>query len=259
MSFSVALLAVLTLGQPQDPTTRDDEERFLKTARVVSNVAVGQGITGARRLELESGGQRRRAVFKRVDQRIEGEYGFGSETATVFRDSFEHEIAAYELDKLLGIGLVPPAVEREIDGERGSVQKWVTRKNLRFVREYPLPAPEPADLDVHAVRLLDYLIFNTDRHLRNLFFDEEWRPVVIDQSMAFPAFTVPFRPLYRFPREVVTRLRALDRQQLELALGRYLEKYQVDAVDARRRLVLELVDQAIAEQGEAETLFHWPR
>ena len=255
----LSLLVVLVLSQPLDPTTLDDTERFLRTARIVSNVAIGQGVTGARRLELESGEQRRRAIFKAVDTRVDSDYHFGSETAAVFRDSFHHEIAAYELDKLLGLGLVPPVVEREIEGQRGSLQIWVTRKNLRFVREYPLPAPEAADRDVHAVRLLDYLIFNTDRHLRNLFFDEDWHPVVIDQSRAFHALTVPARPLHRFPREPVARLRDLDRRQLASALGSYLDESQIDALDARRRVVLELVEQAIAERGSAETLFDWPR
>jgi len=254
----VCLLVALGLSQAQDPSTRDDMERFLRTARVVSNVAVGQGVTGARRLELESGGQRHRAVFKTVDNRFEFDYHFGAETAAGFRDSFEHEIAAYKLDKLLGLGLVPPVVEREVDGLRGSLQVWVTREHLRYVRKHPLPAPDRADDDVHAVRLLDYL-FNTDRHLRNLFFDEEWRPVVIDQSMAFHALTVPYRPLFRFPREAVARLRALDRRQLESALGRHLEEKQIDALEARRRVVLEQVERAIAERGAAETLFDWDR
>jgi len=51
----LSLLVVLVLSQPLDPTTLDDTERFLRTARIVSNVAIGQGVTGARRLELESG------------------------------------------------------------------------------------------------------------------------------------------------------------------------------------------------------------
>lgn len=259
MTVRLALLPLVLLGPPQEDPARDAVERVLATARIVSNVAVGQGITGARILELESDGLRRRAVFKTVDERIEFDYQFGRETAAGYRDSFRHELAAYEIDKLLGLGLVPPVVQREVDGRPGSLQVWVTRTNLRFVRQYPLPAPESASQHVHAVRLLDYLIFNTDRHLRNLFFDEQWRPVVIDHSMAFHSFTRPSRPLYRFPREPVARLRALDRKRLEDALGKYLDDDQLDALEARRRIALEMVDRAVAERGGDETLFEWIR
>lgn len=257
MTARLALLALVLLGPPPEDLERDAAERFLRTARIASNVAVGQGITGARILELEADGQRRRAVFKAVDERVEVDYHFGKETATEFRDSFRHELAAYELDKLLGLGLVPPVVERKIDGRPGSLQVWVARTNLRFVRRLPLPSPESSSQYVHAVRLLDYLIFNTDRHLRNLFFDEQWRPVVIDHSMAFHSFTRPARPLHRFPREPVARLRALDRRRLERALGDYLHDDQLDALEARRLIALELVDRAVTERGSDEALFDW--
>jgi len=35
-----------------------------------------------------------------------------------FLDSYKAEIAAYEIDKVLGMRMVPPAVEREIDGQK---------------------------------------------------------------------------------------------------------------------------------------------
>ena len=42
-----------------------------------------------------------------------------------FSDSWKNEVAAYELDKLLGTRLVPPTVERTISGSKGSLQMWV--------------------------------------------------------------------------------------------------------------------------------------
>ena len=35
------------------------------------------------------------------------------------KDHYKNEIAAYELDKLLGLGMVPPTVERKIGREWG--------------------------------------------------------------------------------------------------------------------------------------------
>ena len=33
-------------------------------------------------------------------------------------ESYKSEIAAYELDKLLGLDMIPPTVERRVQGER---------------------------------------------------------------------------------------------------------------------------------------------
>ena len=40
-------------------------------------------------------------------------------------DRFEYEVAAYELDRLLGLGMVPVTVPREVDGRKNAVQFWV--------------------------------------------------------------------------------------------------------------------------------------
>ena len=40
-------------------------------------------------------------------------------------ESYKSEIAAYELDKLLGLDMVPPAVERQIKGDIGAAVMWV--------------------------------------------------------------------------------------------------------------------------------------
>src|SRR5262245_43413653 len=42
-----------------------------------------------------------------------------------FRQSYKAEIAAYELDKLLKMDMVPPTVERQLQGTKGAGQQWV--------------------------------------------------------------------------------------------------------------------------------------
>jgi len=41
-----------------------------------------------------------------------------------FYESYRSEIAAYELDKLIGLGMIPPSVERRIKGEVGAAILW---------------------------------------------------------------------------------------------------------------------------------------
>jgi hypothetical protein len=252
MLCSFLLLSALVVS----PANRDQTERMLETGRIVSMTDVGEGITGSQKVELEHGGRRVRAIFKMLHSKVDHEYRFAKQSAPVYRDSYRHEIAAYELDKLLGLGLVPVAVEREIQGRRGSLQIWVERVLRIFVHGQPPPDRQRADEQVHAVRLFDYLIFNTDRHFRNLLFTESWRPVLIDHSLAFHPMTKPPRHLHRFPRGLVENLQRLDQRQLKKVLGRYLEKDQLQALAHRRRVILELAAAAVAKRGQ-DALYEW--
>jgi hypothetical protein len=233
------------------------EERFLKRARIVSIQPIGEGITGASRVVLQDGPRTGRAAFKTIDTRLENRYSFGAEAVDTFRDSYRHELAAYALDRLLGFRLVPPVVERKIGGRKGSLQVWVERTLPRFAPAVPPADSRRAADAMHAMRLFDYLVYNTDRHPRNVVFDPTWRPVAIDHSMAFHAFERPYRPLYRFPRGPVDRLRRLDARALDDALRRHLGKDELAGLRTRRQRALQQIDAAIAAHGPEATLFEW--
>jgi len=256
--LGLLLLLTAVTALPEAAADRESTEHILKKGRIVSMADVGEGITGAQKVELERGGRRLRAIFKTLDSKVDFEYRFGTESVPVYRDSYKHEIAAYEFDKLLGLGLVPAVVERKIKGRRGSLQVWADRVLQVFVHRQPPPDRQQADDDVHTARLFDYLVFNTDRHFRNLLFAEDWRPILIDHSLAFHPLKKPPRHLYRFPRGLIERLEALDKRTLKKALGRYLKKDQLQALEQRRQVVLERVAAAIAERGAEEVLFDWP-
>ena len=82
-------------------------EEFLKTAKVVKFTDVPVGVTHPRRGYFEPGGPAGSIVFKALQpSRKSG-----------FWESYKSEIAAYELDKLVGLGMVPPTVERKIQGD----------------------------------------------------------------------------------------------------------------------------------------------
>jgi hypothetical protein len=254
----LALLMLMAAALPADvEAERQAVERVLRDGRVVSIVPLGEGITNSSRVELRDGPRTVTAVFKTADTRVKSQFTFGSETVGFYRDTYRHEVAAYVLDTLLGFGLVPPSVERKVEGKRGSLQAWVDRSLSRFA-----PAPPPADQaradeQMHAMRLFDYLIFNTDRHVRNVVFGTDWRPVAIDNSIAFHAFVRPFRPLYRFPRGPLERLRALDARALDSALRRSLDRDEIAGLVRRRERVLRLADDAVAADGANAVLFEW--
>jgi hypothetical protein len=230
-------------------------ERVLREGQVVSSREVGQGISGAIRMQLRLADAEVQAVFKSADTRFEG-YSFHGEKVATYRDSWRHELAAYELDRLLGLRLVPPTVERKLGGKRGSLQAWAERPLTRFGQGPPPEEPTRAGTYLHAQRFFDYLIFNTDRHVRNVLFGSDWRPVAIDQSISFHPFLRPYRPLYRFPRGPVEAMERLDPRALQERLGRYLEKDEIRGLLERRARLLALV-RAARSEGREDAFFEW--
>ena len=246
--------ASLACGAPATAEARPCEAA-LREGTVVSSREVGQGISGAIRMVLQLRDAQVEAVFKSADTEVPG-YSFHGEKAPMFRDTWKHEVAAYELDQLLGLRLVPTTVERKVSGKRGSLQAWADRPLTRFGRG-PAPLdPAVAETYLHAQRFFDYLIFNTDRHTRNVVLGGDWRPVAIDHSIAFHPLTRPYRPLYRFPRGPVEALERLDPRVLKQRLGRYLDKDEIDGLLERRRRLLALVRAARAE-GRKDAVFEW--
>ena len=244
------------------PLIGEEAEAFLRTAHVVARTPIGKGITRPTRLTLTDGSKTHRAVWKTINdrrmglQRIEGGgYEFD------FRDSWKSEVAAYELDKLLGLGLVPPTVERRIAGRTGSLQLWVEAAMTEDERKRKgLEAPDAAawNAQMHKVRLLHQLTYNTDyRNVRNVLVDPKFRVYAVDSSRAFRIQEELLTPedLVGFSRAVLERLRALDRPTLEARLGAWLEGRQIDGLLARRDRILALVKERIAEKGEEAVLY----
>jgi len=233
-------------------------EEFLRNAKVVDRKPLGTGVTRPDRLTLSDGARIHRAIFKTIHerklgmQRLEaGGYEFD------FRDSWRSEVAAYELDKLLDLGLVPPTVERRIGGRTGSLQLWVEGAMTEDERRQKgLEAPDASawNAQMHRLRLLHQLTYNSDfRNVKNVLVDPAFRVYAVDSSRAFriqPELMAP-GDLVRFSRAVLERLEALDRAAIEAGLGHWVEKMQIDGLLARRDKIVALVRERVAEGGEA--------
>ena len=99
----------------------DDLEDYLRKAGVGTIVRGAQrGRTEPWTIILDDGQVIRRSVFKYVDRR----------RPSPLPDSYLYEIAAYELSKLLGLDIVPPVVERQIEETKGSLQAFVENCGL---------------------------------------------------------------------------------------------------------------------------------
>ena len=234
---------------------RLDVENFLRRAHITETKDIGEGVSKPLKVYLERDGREMTAIFKDVNTFMKGEARHGSETADQYIDSYKSEIAAYELDKLIGYGQLPVIVERRVNGKRGSLRVWVDDVKPRYGPGQRLESDERLERWVHAFWLFDYLIYNVDRGTHNVMLANDWSPVNIDNSMSFNTYVKPIRPLYRFPREIIARLRVVERKDLRKALRRYLKKKQIAALQQRIDYVLKSVDHRIDVEGEEIVLF----
>jgi hypothetical protein len=244
------------------PLHGEAAEGFLRTARFVSKKAIGTGITHPERYTLTDGTRTFRAVWKTIDEFKRGLTSLeGGGVILDFNDSYKHEIAAYELDKLLGLDLVPPTVERTFGGKKGSLQLWVegaTTEAERKQHKVAPPHPEAWNEQIYKVRLLHQLTDNTDfRNIRNVLSDPSFRVYAVDCSRGFTVYTDlrAAKELVRFPRSVLEAMKALDRPTVEAKLGTWLGGPEIDGLLARRDKILALAAKRVAEQGEAAVLY----
>ena len=227
-------------------------ESFLKEAKITERRKLGTGITNPEKLTLEMDGVVRHAVFKNVNGKF---------------DSWRSEVATYEMDKLLGLGMVPPTVERKVRGARGCVQLWVEGVTMA---EFTGTPPDLAAWrgQVSLMWLFDDLVGNIDRHVNNAIVTSEFRLALIDNSMTFRSgpdlpndlnrsgssgtratyWQVPFdkeREEYptRYPAALIDKLRSLTEKEVKAAVGRYIRSYDRDLIFERRRLTLERLEE----------------
>ena len=124
---------------------------------------------------------------------------------TGYWESYKSEIAAYELDKLLGMDMVPVAVEKRWKGQTAAAILWVSP-----VRQWKdvqaLPKPLKWNRQAILMKMFDNLIGNPDRNMGNLIVDDDWNLFLIDHSRAFiDAKDLPVK-MERIDREVWNRM-----------------------------------------------------
>lgn len=269
--MKILLAVLLMLGTPTAeseeaqpfglPLKGAEAEEFLRTAEVLHMEDIPVGVTNPYKATLKKGDLTLHAAWKTIDteQRIEQLDGRVPEIG--FRDSYKHEIAAYELDKLLGLELVPPTVERKIGGEKGSLQLWVEgvmTDTERRKRKIQPPDPQDWNDQMFTIRLFLQLTHDTDyNNVSNLLVDPDFRIYAIDFSRAFRLQRTLRKEesLSRFSKTVVDRLSTLDEQLVKEKLKPWLTKGQIKSLLIRKDEILKVVKERVAERGEAAVMY----
>ena len=260
--FQGVLFNSIAQFTPAELAEREKWEDFLKTADIVGFTDIPEGVTKPIRVFLKKGDVEGSGAWKKIKGVEQG-----------FVEGWQYEIAAYEMDKLLGLNMIPPTVERQVKGEKGSLQLWMEFIMSDLERmDHDIRIP-PSRLDnwskmKYLMRAFDSLIANEDRTQQNIRYAENWRIILIDHSRSFRSsrkFTsnlvygkngIKEQKLFRIlPKAFVENVRALNFDIIKKAIGPYLEDKEIRAILARKILLLKEIDEMIKDQGEDKVLY----
>jgi len=258
-----AALPALAQFTPQEIADRPKWEEFLKTAEIIKEEPIGDGVTKPLKLTMKKGDIVHTACWKNP-------YGLQQG----FLEGWQYEIAAYEMDKLLGLNMIPPTVEREYQDKKGALSFWA-ESEIRLLEmseknvQPPASAGDRLEKYKYIVRAFDALIGNEDRNQQNILYTKDWRTLIIDHSRSFRSskeFTERLmtgknakggKPLLfrKLPREFVEKIKGLTFESIKQAVGSFLTDEEIKAIIARRPLILKEIDEMIREFGEAYALY----
>ena len=245
--FHLTVFAQLTENELSD---RTKWEKFLAEAAVLKGsqpLPKQLAVSRPHKLRLGKDGVECWAWWKNVTGRPEG-----------YSDEWRREIAAYELDKLLCLNMLPPYVERRYRNDRGAIclnMEGTLYRELK-AQNFSLPSDPAQRIAFFKVLFLrrawDNLLHNKDRNEGDMIVTDDWRMILIDHSRAFSTskdlFHKPKKgsgrePIRSLPAAFVEKLAALDYAVVKAAVGDYLKKKEIERLLVRRDKILAEVER----------------
>lgn len=263
---SVALAATLLAQAPQQATkapppavqaapqlapaaslTDAQIEQFLLKAEVVKTKTSKKGITGTIRATLSDGTLTHDAQIQTIDER-KNQFVGAKGTEFNFRDCWAFNVAGYEIDRLIGMNMVPVSVSRRWRSQEAAYTWWIDdvmmEEGDRLQKKIQPPSSAAWNQQMQLVRMFDQLIANVDRNMGNLIITRDWRVWPIDHTRAFRTYNTLATPanVTRADRVVVERLKALDRAELKAATDKYLSSFEIDSLLKRRDAIIQRLE-----------------
>ena len=231
-------------------------EEILKDGQLAKRTPITRGEQSGEIWEITLDKTRLRGLFKDVEVSI-GDQSW----------RYQHEVAAYLLDRRINLNMVPVTVIRSVDGKEGSLRVLVeSAVDLVSIRSYEgLEGKEREETvariseryglnlnelkeQVYRARLFDALIGKPKRDDEDkLLIPIEGRVLLVDHEEAFPEgsaidFMVPVA-CNVLVADLELSLETLNRTELEAELGPYLNGQQIEALLERRDKIFDRCGQ----------------
>jgi len=226
-------------------------EVFLRTAAVVS---IQKDATGGRTapwiISLNDGKTSMRAFFKYIHR----------PRPAMLPTSFSYEIAAFELSKIVGLEIIPPVVEREIENLPGSLQIYIDgclTETERLRKKIEPPAPEVFERRLEDINVFENLTFALSDPKDILIHEDDWTVCRVDFAEAFDTSPelIPNQDIRRCSRKLYENLTKVDPCILKNRLTSYLNAEEIESMLKRRQAILARISELIREKGEEAVLF----
>lgn len=249
----------------EEVAEREKWEDFLATAEILDSdqpFKAREAVTRPWKLTLEKDGISKYAIWKNPQGRMKG-----------YMENWKWEIAAYRMDKYLGLCMISPTVEKRFNGDRGSCQLWVDYKmSLKSKNENKVKTPSYKifywNRALYLQRAFDNLIANEDRHANQFLITEDWRMILIDHSRSFRTskkFTKKLiydekyhegpRLMKELPKNFYEKIKSLDAGIIKETVGEYLTEQEIEGVLIRRDLIVDWIEKRIKKMGEEKVLY----
>ncbi len=221
------------VGSRPDDLSVKDLEKLLFTGEVIEQER--DGANDRIVLKISNGRQTVSALFDKRRQK-----------------GFYPDVAAYRLDQLLGLDMVPATVIRDIGGHSGSVQflpDRVVDEAQRSSAGRGAGAACPLPDQWLAMYIFDTLIYNEGRSQKRMLYDPRlWGLILTEHGLAFRASSGRPPHLTAVSLEVSDgwrdKLVELTDDLLAAELGDVLDKRRLKALASRRDELLEATAKA---------------
>lgn len=226
------------------PAHRAEVEACLRECEIDRVEDVPIGVTKPKRLYFKAGSIVASASWKPLRP---GRYNG-------YWESYKSEIAAYELDRLLGMDMVPPTVERRgPDGDLGAVTYWIENVHGWDPKNPPKVDDQFAwGRQIIRMKMFDQLIANIDRNQGNLIYDDDFHLFLIDHSRAFTSE----KNITKMPSPnqidgvIWDKMEALTFDELKSAIGEWmLGDGEIRALLERRDRMKKYIDKLVKDKG----------
>jgi len=221
-------------------------EEFLKTAPIIESETIKLSDGNKFKITLQKDNKKMYAIYSNTDSHPGFEKKRPRKNTRSNTERYHNNIASYQLNKMLGLDMVPPTVEREIQGHNGSLQYWFNKSysvQTMIDKQIGYDGNCSQESQITLMKIFDRLIFNEGRNGSNMLYQKYgWHLWLTDNDRSY---RLTLLKSYKLSWENITisdrfrnKLKLLNRKMLDKELKSYLNKKQIDYILKRRDEIL---------------------